>query len=45
MEKRIYNAPEVEITRIKSDIITFSETEEWTGPVVGEGLFGGPQTP
>ncbi len=45
MEKRIYNAPEVEVSRLKSDIITFSETEEWTGPVVGEGLFGGPETP
>ncbi len=33
--KKEYLAPEIEIMYISADIITFSEEEEWTGPVIG----------
>jgi hypothetical protein len=45
MEKKIYSVPEVDVLKIKCDIITFSETEEWTGPIVGEGLLAEPDAP
>ena len=35
--KKEYFAPEVKITYISLDIITYSETEEWEGPIVGAG--------
>ena len=36
--KKNYYAPEVKITYVSADIITYSETEEWDGPIIGAGL-------
>ena len=35
--KKKYYAPEIKITHVSVDIITYSETEEWEGPVIGAG--------
>ena len=39
--KKKYFAPEIKITYVDADIITYSETEEWNGPMIevddGEG--------
>lgn len=35
--KKKYYAPEIKITSISVDIITYSETEEWEGPVISAG--------
>ena len=32
--KKNYFAPEVKITYVDADIITYSETEEWEGPIL-----------
>ena len=32
--KKNYYAPEVKITYVDADIITYSETEEWEGPIL-----------
>ena len=32
--KKNYYAPEVKITYVSADIITYSETEEWEGPII-----------
>ena len=37
MEKKNYISPEIETFKIACDIITFSETEEWEGPVIAAG--------
>ena len=36
--KKNYYTPEVKITYVSADIITYSETEEWDGPIIGAGL-------
>ena len=36
--KKEYFAPEIKITYVSLDIITYSETEEWEGPIVKEGF-------
>ena len=33
--KEKYFAPEVKIMYVDADIITYSETEEWDGPLLG----------
>ncbi len=38
--KKEYSTPEIKVTYISADIITFSEQEEWTGPMIG---FESPQ--
>ena len=35
--KKEYLAPEVRIIYVALDIITYSETEEWEGPVIKAG--------
>ncbi len=35
--KKEYFAPEVKVMLIVADIITYSETEEWEGPVISAG--------
>lgn len=35
--KKEYFAPEIEVMLIVADIITYSETEEWDGPLVKPG--------
>ena len=35
--KKEYFAPEVKITYVSLDIITYSETEEWEGPIIKAG--------
>ena len=37
MEKKIYYSPVIDIKVIYCDVITFSETEEWDGPVISAG--------
>ncbi len=37
-QKERYDTPEILISRIESDIITFSEEEEWTGPMIDVGI-------
>lgn len=32
--KKNYYAPEIKITYVDADIITYSETEEWEGPII-----------
>ncbi len=32
--KNKYFAPEIKITYVDADIITYSETEEWDGPII-----------
>ena len=32
--KERYLTPEIKITYISKDIITYSETEEWEGPII-----------
>ena len=34
--KKEYLAPEIDVMLIVADIITYSETEEWDGPIVGK---------
>ena len=36
--KKEYIAPEVKITYVSLDIITYSETLEWEGPVIQAGM-------
>ena len=36
--KKEYFAPEIEVMLVNVDIITYSETEEWEGPVVQAGM-------
>ena len=36
--KKEYFAPEIKITYVSLDIITYSETVEWEGPIIGAGL-------
>ncbi len=38
--KKEYSTPEIKVTYVPADIITFSEQEEWTGPMIG---FESPQ--
>ena len=33
----IYHSPEVLLMKIEADIITYSETEEWEGPIIQAG--------
>lgn len=33
-KKEQYLAPFIDVIRIHSDIITYSETEEWEGPIL-----------
>ena len=35
--KKEYFAPEIKITYVSLDIITYSETEEWEGPIIKAG--------
>ena len=35
--KKEYFAPEIKITYVSLDIITYSETEEWEGPIISAG--------
>ena len=35
--KKEYLSPTIDITIISRDIITYSETEEWDGPVINAG--------
>ena len=35
--KMEYSTPEVKITYVSLDIITYSETEKWEGPVIEAG--------
>lgn len=35
--KKEYFAPEVKVMLIRADIITYSETEEWEGPIISAG--------
>ena len=35
--KKEYFAPEIKVMLISADIITYSETEEWEGPVIKAG--------
>ena len=35
--KEKYYASEIRITRVLVDIITYSETEEWEGPIISAG--------
>ena len=37
MEKKIYYSPVIDLKVIHCDVITFSETEEWDGPVISAG--------
>lgn len=39
--KKNYYAPEVKITYVDADIITYSETEEWDGPMISAGNADG----
>ncbi len=32
--KKEYFAPEIKVMLIQTDIITYSETEEWDGPIL-----------
>ncbi len=34
MKKEKYSIPEIEISKVCEDIITYSETEEWFGPEI-----------
>ncbi len=36
--KNEYITPKINIQRIDHDIITFSEEEEWTGPMIDVGI-------
>jgi hypothetical protein len=36
--KKEYFAPEIDVMLIEADIITYSETEEWEGPVIKAGM-------
>ena len=36
--KKEYFAPEVKITYVALDIITYSETQEWEGPIISAGM-------
>jgi hypothetical protein len=35
--KKEYFAPEIKVMLIQTDIITYSETDEWEGPVIQAG--------
>lgn len=35
--KEKYCSPEIKVTHISVDIITYSETEEWEGPIISAG--------
>ena len=35
--KKEYFAPEIKVMLIQTDIITYSETDEWAGPVIQAG--------
>ena len=35
--KKEYLSPEIKLTLVSRDIITYSETEEWEGPVINAG--------
>ena len=35
--KKEYFAPELKVMLIETDIITYSETDEWEGPVIQAG--------
>ena len=35
--KKEYLSPKIDLTVISCDIITYSETEEWEGPVISAG--------
>ena len=37
MKKNFYTSPELELVLVVRDIITYSETEEWEGPVMQAG--------
>ncbi len=32
--KKEYLSPEIKLTYVENDIITYSETEEWKGPAI-----------
>ncbi len=34
-EKTNYISPKININQVESDVITYSETEEWVGPEIG----------
>lgn len=36
--KKEYLSPEIKIAYVSCDIITYSETEEWEGPVIQAGI-------
>ena len=36
--KKEYLSPEIKLTLVSRDIITYSETEEWEGPMIKSGL-------
>lgn len=38
MKKELYKSPELELVFVERDIITYSETEEWEGPIIQAGL-------
>ena len=38
MKKENYFSPEILSVLVECDIITYSETEEWEGPIIKEGL-------
>ena len=35
--KEKYYSPEIKVAYISADIITYSETEEWEGPIISAG--------
>lgn len=37
MKKKFYLSPEIDLVLVARDIITYSETEEWEGPVIQAG--------
>ncbi len=37
MKKKNYTSPEIDLVLVTRDIITYSETEEWEGPVIQAG--------
>ena len=37
MKKKTYLSPEIDAVLVDRDIITYSETEEWDGPIIQAG--------
>ena len=37
MDKKMYFSPEIKTVLVVCDVITYSETEEWEGPVIKAG--------